>query len=668
MVRLSPCPTLERRLVSAYPSASAFFSERSLQRSRDLAVMKRAFLICLLCCGSMLARADDHIKLEMVDCFLDDCSVVSEFPGIEFGYLTVPENHDVPEGNQVRVAFAIVRSRESNPEPDPILIFQGGWGVSSLRGISWRAQSFPIQNRDLILFDYRGTGYSEPLLCPGLGEKQWELVIQDLGYRDFNDRLNALAYDCLQSLENQGIDYRQFGTEVKTRDALILLEKLGIDEVNLYGVSNGTMGIQGFLRAAEGSNIRIRSALSDSNVPMGHATHAAVIRTYKDVLGNILDDCASQPQCAQAFPNLKERFRAFLRDMGEEALVHGGEQEIFFNLMDINGLIHQLLYSYLSYKDVPIILEAVMAGELDFFAALYDTFQSRVVEMNGAALINFVYDRKGAQEDVRRVAQVNLAEIPEFKVLTSFYLDFFLNDTMMGYNPRDRIPVTSDVPVLLLVGSYDPITPPELTEIMHERYANSFFFVLPRIGHGSVYHPCGQALFRSFIENPREKPASECVDALKQTEIPFTTSYYPNQKILGLVRQINQDRHIGLISGILLAVLFGLALPIRQIILSIKKQPVQWMHLMLPVAVLAFFASVAYYVMQTLNAGGLLILFGLVGGAAWLPWLGLLIMVLAAAGVLRAVINRSASVWGLGMLLSGLITAWIALGYGITPF
>ena len=92
------------------------------------------------------------------------------------------------------------------------------------------------------------------------------------------------------------------------------------------------------------------------------------------------------------------------------------------------------------------------------------------------------------------------------------------------------------------------------------------------------------------------------------------------------------------------------------------------MQLFLPAAIIAFFAGLAYYIMQTVSAGGLLLLFGLAGNAGWLPWVALLIMVFAAVSIIQLFIKHRPSFWNIGMLVCAGLVVWIATTYQITPF
>lgn len=630
--------------------------------------MNKIFTFSFFLILPLLLTAQQHVKLEMMDCFLDDCSVLNKFPDIEFGYLTVPEDYDAPDGNLVKVAFAIVRSREEIPEPDPVLIFQGGFSSPILRQIGTMAEVFQIKNRDMILFDYRGVGYSSPILCPGIGQKQYDVFIQDLRFDELNESMYAIAKECMEILKEQGIDYRQYGNEIRTKDAVVLIEQLGYEEVNLSGISNGTIAIQGFIRGAEDSNITIRSVMSDSNVPMHYNTKGNLILHYKNVLNNIFQDCEGNPKCAAAFPKLKDRFYHFLQQMEDKSIaLSGSDQNIFLDRYKINTIIHLLLNSTTGYKDFPIVLEAIMARKVDFLDRILETMKTILTTESGAGLINFVYDVNSTQDEIRASVTKNSTEFPEFK-MASHYLHFLLNDTTMGFNPRDTIPVKSDVPVLLLAGSYDPVTPPEFSEVLHERYTNSHYFELSKTGHAAVFSPCGEELYLAFTDNPTQKPPADCVEELLSKEIPFTTSYYSNQKIANLIIEVYQNRNIKLIIAIVLPLLLSIILFLRHFVFFIRKNPFSWIQLILPAAIITFFGYLIYSILQTVNAGGFLVLLGLVASASFLPWLALLIMILLLIGILQLLKSQKPTFWNVGMLVSAGLTIWIAITYQLIPF
>src|SRR5262249_34702328 len=83
------------------------------------------------------------------------------------GYLIVPENRSNPTGKTIKIALAVFKSTNPNKEPDPVIYLEGGPGGTSLETAALQFDSFfaPfVKNNDLILFDQRGVGLSQPQL------------------------------------------------------------------------------------------------------------------------------------------------------------------------------------------------------------------------------------------------------------------------------------------------------------------------------------------------------------------------------------------------------------------------------------------------------------------------------------------------------------------------
>ena len=64
-------------------------------------------------------------------------------------------------------------------------------------------------------------------------------------------------------------------------------------------------------------------------------------------------------------------------------------------------------------------------------------------------------------------------------------------------------PVESDIPALVLAGSYDPITPPAGTEAVAEHLPNSTFVLVEPVGHGATgFDECITGIELAFLDDP----------------------------------------------------------------------------------------------------------------------------------------------------------------------
>jgi pimeloyl-ACP methyl ester carboxylesterase len=87
-----------------------------------------------------------------------------------------------------------------------------------------------------------------------------------------------------------------------------------------------------------------------------------------------------------------------------------------------------------------------------------------------------------------------------------------------------REPVKSDVPVLLLSGELDPVTPPEWAEDAKRTLTHSLHVTLPGVGHGTSAIGCARALMADFVARGSvEGLEPKCGEGLKRP--PFFTSF-----------------------------------------------------------------------------------------------------------------------------------------------
>jgi hypothetical protein len=85
--------------------------------------------------------------------------------------------------------------------------------------------------------------------------------------------------------------------------------------------------------------------------------------------------------------------------------------------------------------------------------------------------------------------------------------------------------VRSDVPALVLAGSYDPITPPAWSRMAAGWLSHSTYVELPGVGHGaSRAGACPEGILSAFLEDPTAELDTSCVKAMPEPR--FVTHVY----------------------------------------------------------------------------------------------------------------------------------------------
>jgi pimeloyl-ACP methyl ester carboxylesterase len=168
-----------------------------------------------------------------------EAPVVGQITG-ERGWLEVPVRHSYPGGSKIRLP--VVRLRTTNPNPGPPIIFlAGGPGNAGTRTLTGSLAPTAARLRafaDVIAFDQRGTGASEPTLAvPGRFDLPSSVSVDS---RAATERIAALASLIRSTAESRGIDLSAYNTIESADDVELLRRALGVEKVMLWGHSYGT--------------------------------------------------------------------------------------------------------------------------------------------------------------------------------------------------------------------------------------------------------------------------------------------------------------------------------------------------------------------------------------------------------------------------------------------
>ena len=198
---------------------SSRFESANLRRSLLLAVA------ALLLTAFATAQTSFVPRFERGECLIPQPEGVR----LDCGYVIAAESRRPSNGSAVRLAVAVFQS----PQPStaaPVVMLHGGPGLSGLRSpLARKAAAWSVAlGRDVIVYDQRGSGLSEPRLCPDVVQK-W------LGRHS-----EQLAGECLTSLKATGIDPTSYNTDNNAADAIDVRRALGHRSWIVYGESYGS--------------------------------------------------------------------------------------------------------------------------------------------------------------------------------------------------------------------------------------------------------------------------------------------------------------------------------------------------------------------------------------------------------------------------------------------
>ncbi len=122
--------------------------------------------VLLLLLGGCTFPALYPVTLIAAECPLPVPEELEEGRTITCGYLQVPQDRAAPAALQVTLPYAHIRAESVHPHPDPLVYIVGGPGGSALAEFNQVYAWFrPMRrDRDLILYDQRGTLLADPVL------------------------------------------------------------------------------------------------------------------------------------------------------------------------------------------------------------------------------------------------------------------------------------------------------------------------------------------------------------------------------------------------------------------------------------------------------------------------------------------------------------------------
>ncbi|MBL4837484.1 MAG: alpha/beta fold hydrolase [Kordiimonadaceae bacterium] len=452
----------------------------------------------------------------------------------QIGFLTVPEVRADDSSNKIKIAFLHIYSKNKQSAA-PIFRFHGGpdneaqlaekLPFTFMESIDFSQQSSDVievnydiaylyysrylEFADLVLMDGRGMGLSEPrLTCPRPPEPVDLMQEREETHR----RLTKVLQDCRGHFQTMGINFAGYNLVEVADDIDALRMALGFEKIALHGASFGTQTALAYLQRYD-ANVTAASLVGieglDATYDVPSEIQAATEQAFKIANAN--------PDVAAMMPkgDMKYAIQEIYRELDEQQRIFsiqpkGSEPfDILFNshaaklLLVANGLVQ-------NRGDGPFARSAGAARIPPLVAALYHKAYegiTRIVEKN--------YD--GFRDMVVLNAAANVIDCASG--ISADRLERLTKDTenpdniMMGAlsyvglqerNPGPlchiwavddlgdefRAPFKTDVPLLIVNGTFDGITPAGNARRLHAMMPNSRMVMVENSGHYAteIYH------------------------------------------------------------------------------------------------------------------------------------------------------------------------------------
>lgn len=450
---------------------------------------------------------------------------VPELKTARCGVLVVPQDRSNPGRRTVRLAVAVVPSETQPPSADPIVFLTGGPGGDAVADPPLPAGVDINHTRDLILLSQRGTHSSVPALtCPEVDEFFARRVGLPYDAPSTGDEFVRSVTQCHDRLA-AGADLAAFNSTESARDLVDLRTTLGIATWNVYSHSYGTDLALMYMRLDREA---IGSVTLDGVAPPSVTTPGWAWSSAREAFDNMTHACAAQPACQARYPDLDQTFTDLVAQLEKAPVTttitgRGGSPTRV--VLDGGTLLNWFVPLATHFSaEFPAAVEELAHNDprriAERWAAVWaDPSRTGIV---GWGLTLSVLCREWVPfeslDDQLAKARQAFPTFPESVRAHAPQLPF-LRQACDAWNvPKAHEDVRditeSDVPTLVLSGSFDGQTGPQWGHYVAQHLSHAAEVTVPGAAHGVYATLCGATVIASFFDDPQH-PDTGCVGAVQ---------------------------------------------------------------------------------------------------------------------------------------------------------
>lgn len=454
-------------------------------------------------------------SLELSDCRIDAGPGTSSISA-RCGTLARPLDPTGTEPGEIELRVVVVPALNLTPEPDPLVPIAGGPGQGSVQFYAAYSGVFEDvrRNRDILLIDQRGTGDSATMDC------------------EFDDDIVGGEYSLEVTLEYTELcleqlpyDPRFFTTSVAVTDMEAVREALGYPSLNLYGVSYGSRVAQHFARRYPDST---RTVIIDGVVPPQLTLGPEIATESQKAVDRIFARCAEDEACNERFPGVAADFRRVVAELRGApvslSVPHpssGRPEDVDFGIGELATAVRLLAYHPSSVALMPLLIHEAGRGNYVPLASQY--MMTMIVMMDALSLgmhntimctedVPF-YDESSIDYEGIAASYMGTLQLSAIEAICSIWPAGPIDEEF-------KAPLATELPVLLLSGDADPITPPRYADLAAVDLPNATHLIGKNQGHGQIGVGCMPRLVSEFIDH--KDPAGLDTECLERSFVmPF---------------------------------------------------------------------------------------------------------------------------------------------------
>lgn len=412
----------------------------------------------------------------------------------ERGFFEVPEDRRIPGSRRIRLGYVRFVSTARNPGP-PIIYLAGGPGGSGPR--TAMGPRFPIFMAlravgDVIALDQRGVGLSSTI-----PDRPTTTPLPAMTHAGMTAWYREETQKAWIDWTRAGIAMSGYNTEQNADDIEDLRRHLGVDKVNLWGISYGTHLALSVLKRHPNSIGRVALAsLEGQDQTIKRPAHIDMFLDRVDqLMGADPAVRAAIPDMPALMRRVHERYEA--NPVTVALAAENGTVDMQMGGFGIQYMASAMVANPPSLSMLPKIYQALDAGKTDVLAPLFPP-PHRFFNLGGMS---------EAMDMASGISPERLALVTR-EAKTAVLGDAFnmpmphLLGAIPGVDLGEdfRAPIRIETPALLVAGSLDGRTPLEEQAEVIAQFRNKTQVLVENAGHNVFEaHPEVQTLLVSFF-------------------------------------------------------------------------------------------------------------------------------------------------------------------------
>lgn len=412
---------------------------------------------------------------------LTPCFVAGSDIAVSCTMLTVPRQYQADTNDTVEI-HVIKASSQAESQRSPVFVLAGGPGQAATEMTHMLDSDFEHVRKlhDIVFVAQRGSGLSDGERCAAQQATSTEAM-------------QAIFAQCRGKITKMEA---QLSTHTLAQDIETTRIALGYHKIILWGGSYGTYVAQHY---ATMFPEQVDSMILDAVVPLNGNPLIAGNLYPQQSLDRLVAICQQDEVCAAHFPRWKQDFLHLLDELEEDPLtLIQDENTITLDSLTLAHMVRVALYSPSLASKLPLAISRLRDGDTRLFGALNAmiagaTSHTMYIGLTlGVLCQEHVY--QGQSEQARRAGKDSFTQDSYYQ----FWLEACATERQQQAD-YITLPDSLTIPVLMISGTLDPITPEQSAQQALAYLPNAQHIIIPNAGHTNSGRGCMPRLLNEFL-------------------------------------------------------------------------------------------------------------------------------------------------------------------------